>query len=162
MEVAGRRRTLQGIVVVLVAVVLIVSGLAAYYYSQYNQVESENSTYVQQLRQLDVDYSSHILIDFGNGTRVWFNDTKFQPGLNLYAATEVITDGHINSTYYPEFSSHLVTAIYNIGNAGNDYWGIWTYNSTASWQMAPVGADQLQVYSGSVFAWTYGPNESPP
>ena len=161
MEVEGHRRTLLGIAVILLAVVLLVSGLAAYYYSQYNKAESQNRTYVLQLQALDVKYVSHILLDFGNGTRTWYNDTT-QPGLNLYVATQVITGGHVNATYYPEYSSHLVTAIYNVANAGNDYWGVWTYNSTSSWQMAQVGADQLQVYNGSVYAWTYGSNLTPP
>ena len=163
MEVTKRRSTLQGFIVILIFGILLLSVTATYYYSRYNQSEAENATYAQQLRQLGVKYVSNILFDFGNGTRTWFNNTKIQPGWNLYVATEVITDGHINATFYPEWSSHLITAIYNIGNAGNNYWGIWTYTSTnSSWQMAQVGADELQVYNGSVFAWTYGPNTAPP
>lgn len=149
------QRTLYGVVAILVALVLLTSGASAYYYSQYNQVASENQTYVQQLRQLSVKYSSHILIDFGNATRIWYNDTKIEPGWNLYVVTQIITNGHINATYYPQYSSHFVTAIYNVANTKNEYWLLWTYNATASWQMAQVGADQLQVYNGSVYAWTY-------
>jgi len=156
------RRTLQGVIVILVAITLGVSGVAAYYYSQYSQAESENKTYVQQLRQFNVKYSSHILVDFGNGTRTWYNDSKFQPGLNLYVATQIITDGHVNATYYPEYSSHLITALYDVANNGNDYWGLWTYNSTSSWQMAQMGADKLLVNNGSVYAWAYGSNAAPP
>ena len=146
----------------LVALVIVSGFAAVYYYSRYNQAESQNETYLQQLKALDVSYDSHILIDFGNGTNVWYNDTHFQPGLNLYVATQVITGGQVNATYYPSYSEHFVTAIYNVANSGNNYWGIWTYNSTASWQMANVGADDLQIYNGSVYAWFYGPNTSPP
>ena len=162
MEVARPRRTLQGFIVVLLAAVIIVSAVAVYYYSQYSQAESQDQTYAQQLRQAGVTYSSHFLIGFGNGTSLWFNDTRFQPGLNVYVATQIITNGHINSTYYPEYSSHLVTAIYDLANQGNDYWGLWSYNATSSWQMAQVGADLLPLYNGSVFAWTYGANSAPP
>ncbi len=146
----------------MVALVLIASGVAGYYYFQFNQAESQNQTYVQQLRQLGVGYSSHILIDFGNGTRIWYNDTKFQPGWNLYVATQVITNGHINATYYPQYAAHFVTAIYNVANTKSEYWLLWTHNATASWQMAQVGADQLQVYNGSVYAWTYCGSNCPP
>lgn len=164
MKVASqRRRAFLGVIVILVAAVLLTSAVAAYYYSQYNQVESENRTYVQQLKQLGVEYSSHILIDFGNGTKTWYNDTKFQPGWDVYVATQVITDGHINATYYPPpYSEHLITAIYNVAEVGTDYWGLWTYNATSSWQMAQVGADDLKVYNGSVYAWAFGTNLAPP
>ncbi len=146
----------------MVALLLLASGAAAYYYFQFNQAESQNQTYVQQLRQLNVAYSSHILIDFGNGTRTWYNDTKFQPGWNLYVATEIVTNGHVNATYYPQYASHFVTAIYNVANTQSEYWLLWTYNATASWQMAQVGADQLQVNNGSVYAWTYCGSSCPP
>jgi len=163
LEVTKGSRTFQGIIFILVLATLLSSVTAAYYYSRYTQAEAENATYAQQLRQLGAKYVSHILFDFGNGTRIWSNDTEIQPGWSLYVATEVITGGHLNATYYPEYSSHLVTAIYNKGDAGNNYWGIWTFIPTnSSWQMAVVGSDELRVNNGSVFAWTYGPNSAPP
>jgi hypothetical protein len=151
------RGTFYGVVVVLVVLLVISSSLALVYYTQYGQVEAQNRSYVQQLQRLGVRYSSDILIDFGNGTRTWHNDTLFQPGLNLYVATQIVTGGNINSTYYPKYSEHLITAMYDVANSGNDYWGLWNYNST-SWQSAQVGADQIQVANNSVFAWTYGAN----
>jgi len=151
------RGVFYGILTVLVALLIITSSLAAIYYGQYSQAESQNSSYVQQLQRLGVRYSSDVLFDFGNGTRAWHNDTMFQPGLNLYTATQIVTDGQINDTYYPKFSEHFITAMYNVGNTGNDYWGLWVYNAS-TWQMPQVGADLIQVSNNSVFAWAYGTN----
>jgi hypothetical protein len=152
------RGTFYGVVVVMVVLLVISSSLAVAYYSQYNQAESQNSSYAQQLQRLGVRYESDILFDFGNGTRVWHNSTQFQPGTNMYVATEMLlTDAQINATYYPKYSEHEITAMYNVADAGNNYWGLWEYNDSA-WQTTPVGADLVQVTNGSVFAWAYGTN----
>ena len=148
----------------LVAILIVSSGAAAYYYSRYNQVEAQNKSYVEQLKKLGVEYSSHFLVDFGNGTQRWYNGTTFEPGTNVYVATQVIAGGSVNATYYTEYSEHLITAMFNIANAGDNYWGLWTYNfnSTSGWQLAQVGPDDLQVTNGSTFAWSYGANSGPP
>ena len=148
-------KTLYGIIALLIAILVVVSGVAALYYYQYSQAETANQTYVQQLKQLNVKYLSNILFDYGNGTQTWYNNTKVDPGWNLYVTTQLITNGNMNATYYPQYSSHFVTSIYNVANTKTEYWLIWTYNATASWQMAQVGPDQLQMYNESVYAWTY-------
>lgn len=152
------QKTLYGIIAVLIAIVVIVSGVAALYYYQYNQAESSNQSYISQLKALNVKYETSFFFDFGNGTNVWKNSTSIQPGWNAYVATQVITNGNLNATYYgPPLSEHFVTAIYNVENndTQNTYWFFWTYNSTALWQTASVGPDLITVKNDSVFAWTY-------
>ena len=148
-------RNLYAAIVVLAALLVIVSSVAGLYYYQYSQVSSQNSTYVSELNKLDVKYFSSTLIDYGNGTREWNNVTNVLPGTNFYVETQIITSGNINATYYPQYQSHFVTAINNVGDSNTLSWLLWTYNSTASWQEAQVGPDQLQVFNGSVYAWAY-------
>jgi len=143
------------LIAILVAIIVIVSSLAGLYYYQYTKVASENSTYVHELNQLNVKYLSNVLIDYGNGTRMWYNLTNVQPGTNLYVETQIIAAGHINASYYSQFQSHFVTAIFNVGNTNTMYWLLWTYNKTASWQQTQVGPDQLQVSNDSIFAWSF-------
>ena len=100
-------------------------------------------------------YTTNILINFGNGTRHWYNGTKVQPGWNLYVATVVLSHGNLQAQWYPQFGSHFVTGIDGVSNTKSTSWFAWTYNKTASWQPAQVGADGLPVYNGSAFAWTY-------
>jgi hypothetical protein len=100
-------------------------------------------------------YAADILIDFGNGTRVWYNDTRVQPGWNMYVETVVLSHGDLQAQWYPDYQEHLVTGIGGVTDSQTMDWFLWTYNETASWQTSQVGADQLPVYNGSVFAWTY-------
>jgi hypothetical protein len=147
-------RTLYGIIAILIGIIVIVSGLAASYYFQYNQAESQNKTYVSQLHKLNVKYVSKVTIDYGNGTVQWFNDTNVQPGWNLYTLTLLVTNGNVNATCC-EFGSHFVQGIGGVQNTNTKDWFLWTFNSTALWQTAPVGPDEITVENNTVFAWTY-------
>jgi hypothetical protein len=100
-------------------------------------------------------YTADILVDFGNGTRLWYNDTRVQPGWNMYVETVVLSRGDLQAQWYPEFQEHLVSGIDGVSDSQTKGWFLWTYNETASWQTSQLGADLLPVYNGSVLAWTY-------
>lgn len=146
-------KSMYGIIAVLVATIVIISSAASFYYVEYNQVNAANSTYLRQLERLNARYSSDILIDYGNGSYTWYNDTLMQPGANLYTAIVLVTDGNVNASCC-EFGSHLVTGINNVQSTQAKFWWIWTYNSTASWQTAQVGVDELTIYNNSIYGWT--------
>lgn len=148
-------KILYGVIVVLVAIVIIVSSVGSLYYAKYTQVSSENSIYVSQLHQIGMKYTPNILIDYNNGTYAWYNDTSMVPGSNLYAATVLIMDGNVNATYNSEYGEHLVTGIGGLESTNAQFWWLWTYNITASWQPASMGADQLPITNGVVYAWTF-------
>ncbi len=132
----------------------------------YAQVSSELTTLWDRYLSLKPAsaslFETDILIDFGNGTSRWYNGTQVQPDWNLYIATVVLSKGDVQAQWYPAGyfgpgtpGEHFVTGIDGVSNSQTSYWWLWTYNSTASWQLAPVGPDLLPVYNGSVFAWTY-------
>jgi len=102
-------------------------------------------------------YTANVVIDFGNGTRAWYNNTSFQPGWNLYIFTVVLTSGRLDAQWYPQYGEHLVTGVDGISNSASSdtAWFFWNWNATAKWQSPAVGADDLNIYNGSVFAWTY-------
>jgi hypothetical protein len=54
-------------------------------------------------------YSADVLMDFGNGTRLWYNDTQVQPGWNMYVETVVLTHGDLQAQWYPDYQEHLIT-----------------------------------------------------
>ena len=128
-------KTLYGVIAVLIAMLIIVSSVGGLYYVKYSQVSSDNSIYLRQLNQLNVKYDADILIDYGNGTYTWYNDTSVQPGSNLYTTTVLVTNGYVNATCC-EFGSHFVTGIDGVQNSNSESWWLWTYNETASWQVA--------------------------
>jgi hypothetical protein len=100
-------------------------------------------------------YKNDVLFDFGNGTRVWYNDTAVQPGWNVYVESVVVTKGGLAAQWYPQYGEHLVTGIQGVMNTQTRYWFLWTYSAASSWQKAQVGADQLTALNGSTYAWTF-------
>jgi hypothetical protein len=149
-------RTLYVIIVILIAGMLVSSTFAAFYLFQYDRAQSNANTYLSELKSVQPTQKTNILLDFGNGTRIWLNDTQVPTGANAYVATVIATHGIVNATYYPPpYSEHLVTGIDNVQNSRQQSWFIWTYNSTAAWQVPQVGADDLAAGNGSIFAWTY-------
>ena len=149
-------RTFYTIIVILVAAMLVSSTFAAFYAFQYDRAQSSADTYLSELRGVQPTQITNILLDFGNGTLVWLNDTQVPTGSNAYVATVVATHGTVNATWYPPpYSEHLVTGIDNVQNSQQHSWFIWTHNGTSSWQVPQVGADDLAASNGSIFAWTY-------
>jgi hypothetical protein len=92
---------------------------------------------------------------FGNGTSRWYNETAINAGWNLYIETVVLMKGQVEGTWYPSYGEHLITGIGGVPDSASHYWFLWSYNKTASWQVAQLGADDILATSGSVYAWTY-------
>lgn len=154
------KSTFYGVAVLLVAMLVVSSVVAVAYYDDYQQQLSINSHQSTELQHYISKYGAvleaNVLVDFGNGTRNWSNGTQVQPGWNLYTLTLAVTNGDVNSTCC-EFGSHLITGIYGVQNqpSQNRAWLVWTYNATSSWQPAQEGADLINVFNDSAFAWTY-------
>jgi hypothetical protein len=151
-------RTLYGVIALLVATVIIVSSVAALYYVKYNQASTDNAVYVRQLEQLGVKYDANILIDYGNGTRDWYNSTSLQPGSNLYTATVLALNGNVNASYYQQYQEHLLTGIGGVEQTSTKSWFLWTFNpnnSTSPWQIAQTGPDLITIVNGGDYAWTF-------
>lgn len=98
-----------------------------------------------------------VYFDFGNGTSRWYNGTAIDAGWNMYVETVVLMKGGVAGTWYPAFGEHFITAIGGVQDSASRSWFLWTYNSTMSWEPAPVGADAILATSGSLYAWTYCP-----
>ncbi len=151
-------RTFYGVLAVLVAIVIIVSSVAGLYYVKYTKVSRDNSVYVQQLEQVGVKYDASILIDYGNGTRGWYNSTSLQPGSNLYTATVLALNGNVNASYSQQYQEHFVTGIGGVEEMNTESWWLWVYdpgNTTSPWQVAQTGPDLITISNGGVYAWTF-------
>ena len=125
----------------------------------------------QQLSRLSgrraLVYSVHLLVDLGNGTRRWFNNTSIQPGWNGYVATLVLLKGNLEAAWYPQYGEHFVTAVDGVMQNSKASWFFWDYGG-GNWNVAQTGADGLMVDNGTSIAWTlcgydinYNPSCSP-
>jgi len=149
-----RTSTGLALAAVLAVGLVVSSGSAVYYYSQYQQAHDSLRQFTNSMS--GITYSTSILFDLGNGTRVWHNGTLVPIGWNAYNVTAYLLQGRINATYYPSFHppSHFVTGILGVQNTKQKFWYLWILNGS-SWQPASVGPDGLLVQNHSVYAWTY-------
>ncbi len=205
-----------GTVAVFLALLIITSSLALYYYGQDQQTSSQNQKYVGELSAALASYQSlsgsfnaslkdygrtlallssavanlntsvpayknasvalaslwssyeqlsslsgrkalvygvHLLVDFGNGTRVWYNDTSIQPGWNGYVATLVLLKGNLQADWYPQYGEHFVTSVDGVSQNSTASWFFWGRTGD-NWTLAQTGADGLMVNNGTSIAWT--------
>jgi hypothetical protein len=98
-------------------------------------------------------YGVNLFVDFGNGTRRWYNDTSVQPGWNGYVATLVLMGGDVQAIWYPQYGEHLVTGLGGAFQTSATSWFFWEFGK-GSWALAPTGADGLQMDNGTTVAWT--------
>jgi len=95
-----------------------------------------------------------ICIDYGNGTRVWFNNTRIPKDFNLLNATMLVAE--VNYTYWPAYKASFVDAINGIKNESPYFW-MWYYWDVdgKKWKLGPVGADRYRLKPGEVVMWRY-------
>lgn len=108
-------------------------------------------------------YDVRLLVDFGNGTRGWFNDTAAQPGWNGFIVSVVLLRGNVQASWYPQYGEHFVTGVDGVQQTASKSWFVWEFSGGA-WVNSGTGADQIRVNNGTVIAWTlcgYDANYNP-
>jgi hypothetical protein len=141
------KNLLKLIAVALFCTTIAAGAFAVNYYYKLSVLEAD---YQELLIELD-EYTAliDIMIDYGNGTVVWNNDTRIQVGANLLNATDIICDIDVQSSNFGNF----VTAINGVKQDAGHFW-IWSIYEE-EWSMGPVGADQFNLHEGDIVGWTY-------
>lgn len=142
--------------VVLFAGMLLSSFEAVYFYQQFESVRSQNDYLRSKLS--GVSETLDLAVDFGNGTRLWYNGTYVPVGASVFNATYVATGGQVaTQTYeYGNVTGIFVTGILGVSGSSSSYW-LWYYfdNSTRGWVEAPVGADAFLAVQGGIYLWNF-------
>lgn len=129
---------------------LIGSFLAGYYYLQYNDISTRVAG---ALIFVDVG------VDYGNGTRVFNNDTKTITGATLFDVTKQT----FNVTYQVGLYGTEITSIDNVAKAGSYGWTYWVWNGTgSSWEIVWENADSHKVTNEETYVWYYQNGFNPP
>jgi len=97
-------------------------------------------------------YDVDLLVDFGNGSLKWFNDSAAQPGWNGYLTTLVLLKGDVQAGWYPQYGEHFVTGLDGVSQTSSNYWGVWQFEG-GKWSYLQTGADLLDVRNGTTMAW---------
>ena len=106
------------------------------------------------------------LLNFGNGTSKWFNDTRVPLGWNFYNLTVYVANGNVESTWDPGLKEHFITGIDGVphaGSYGGNYWALWQFcNNNQAWLYSNVGADEITLSNNQTVAWYFELAEAPP
>ena len=127
--------------------------LNAFLLPNYLTLLDENGKLSGLLKENTVDVN--VLVNFGNGTRRWYNSTVLPSGSSLFNATaKLFGDNMIVE------SSPYGVMIMKLGGAGpsperpNMYWIWFKWDSNSkTWMMGDTGADQHRLISGESLAW---------
>ncbi len=104
---------------------------------------------------------ANLLVDFDNGTRVWFNITVPRDW-NYYNVTTKVTEGDIVARWFGyTIQSHFIYKILGFGCDPDQfscpgYWSLWVWNETGyCWDYSIKGVDLLQVSTIGMVAWRF-------
>jgi hypothetical protein len=133
------------LVLVFVAVGIISAQLGAYYY-----LERMSSPDGSELGTVNT------LINYGNGTMKWYNETQIPANWNFYNLTVYLTKGNIAASFDIPLNEHYVTGINGKENSAPYFWTLWTFcEKQSAWTQASVGADKIFLGNNSTLAWAY-------
>ncbi|MEM0057782.1 MAG: PKD domain-containing protein [Candidatus Bathyarchaeia archaeon] len=95
-----------------------------------------------------------VLLDYGNGTRVSYEDVEVLGFASVLKATKMVA-----SVEYTLWDTNIfVDAINDVWNNYGTYtfWIYWYWNSSAKcWEMGPVACNQYVLAGGDTIAWYY-------
>ena len=163
----GHRRLYLAILLVTIAVAS--AQIAAHYdfgtlFSTHNdgsRTGNGNSGNVSSTNSNSIKVST--LFNYGNGTARWVNNSRIPMGWNFYDLTVHLTNGNVESTYYPSYREHFVSGINGIRENGSFYWHLWAFcNKDDAWALTIVGADDIVLSNNQVLSWYYASSDSPP
>jgi hypothetical protein len=100
----------------------------------------------------DLTVRINLLIDYGEGNIVWFNDTRVPLDVNLLKATEILADIEFSTSEFGSF----VTKINGVGEDPKKFW-LWYYYKVedGSWNFGPSAADLWILHDGDILAWRH-------
>ena len=143
------------LILVLVAVGAIGFQTGAYY--EFRRLFATNPAITNPTGDNPRLIETNTIFNYGNGTSIWFNETKPVKGQNFYNLTLILTDGNIVSQAFASLSNeHQVLSINGVGQTQTEYWSLWKFcASNNAWAWSPVGADEIMLSNNGIYGWYY-------
>lgn len=97
------------------------------------------------------------LINYGNETSKWYNETGIPAAWNFYHLTVFLARCNLEAQYYgAPLNEHYVTGINGVRNDPPSFWILWVYcQKDGAWSVSKVGVDLIKLVDNSVLAWYY-------
>jgi len=139
--------------VALALLVWAISGtvVAGYYFAQYNIYQNEYENLASEMESILL---VNIFVSYGNGTKIWYNNTALPLGSTVFKAIGAIAD--INSTDYGGDLGILVTAINGLASSSTHGWLYWYWDAENSeWALPEYSCAKYILHRGDTIAFTY-------
>lgn len=158
--------------------------VAGYYFAQYDiyqneyaNLASEFNTFSDAVGGLSEDFTAefntlsgtigdisaimesislrvNILLSYGNGTKIWHNNTALPLGSTAFTAILAIAD--IKYTDYGEDLGILVTSINGVVSNSTHGWLYWGWDAENSkWELPEYSASKYILHRGDTIAFAY-------
>lgn len=141
------KKNLKLLTFALLSTTILTSSYSVFLRSQYIEIKKENQKILGELDNFTSQVD--IMIDYGNGTIIWYNNTRIIPGESLLNATQEIADIDYSVSEFGAF----INSINGVEGTQNNFW-IWNYYEDG-WVMGLTGAGKKYLHEGDVVSWKY-------
>ncbi len=132
---------------------------AAYYFVQYDIYQKEYNNLTEQFNNISL--KANILLDYGNETKRWYNNTVLPLGATAFNATHTIAHT-MNYIDYEELGIY-VTSINGLAFNSSHGWVYWTWDSEGSqWALPKYSCSEHILHDGDTIAFAYSKGWPPP
>jgi len=154
--------------VALALLVWAISGtvVAGYYFSQYKIYQDEYENLADEFNTLSgtlgdlseimesISLRVNILVGYGNGTKIWHNNTALPLASTAFTAILAIAD--IKYTDYGGDLGILVTSINGLASDSTNGWLYWCWDAEKSeWTLPEYSCAKYILHRGDTIAFTY-------
>ncbi len=150
------KKDLKWIVVGLMSLLVITVLTNVYFYYEAMRYQKLYAETIQELGNLTIQVN--VLINYGNGTKEWFNNTRVPIGLSAFNITRYIAK--VDYSIF-EGLGLFITKINDVGGDKDKWWSFWYWRDTG-WVLSDIGATQYIPKNGEVLAWSYVSEYPPP
>ncbi|MBH59373.1 MAG: hypothetical protein CMO19_03010 [Thaumarchaeota archaeon] len=125
---------------------------ALYMYNEYRVLDQNYQAIQENIDNVSINID--FIVDFGNGTIIYFNQTRVPVGFTMYDSTEfIIGEENVDSTYYSDFNAYFVNSLLGTGNNPEYAWSAWHYQQ--DWELLEIGSNLFIPKDGQTIAWYY-------
>ena len=148
------KKSIVFLTLIIIAAAVIGFQTGAYYYFQRLFSPAPTPTRPSGNHTDTIEVNS--LINYGNGTSVWYNQTRVPTTWEFYNVTILISNGRVDSEYYPSLGENQVLGLNGVEQNATYYWSLWKFCATSSaWALTPVGVDKIELSNGGVYGWYF-------
>ena len=122
--------------------------------------KTEKEKLRSQVEQLRLTLESkiakiNILIDYGNGTCRWYNDTEVLSNSTLLEATMKIAKVEGEYMKFGFYVKSINGVEEKLISSNEGYSWLWYYWNGKEWVLGPTGCDSHIVINGDIYMWRY-------